>query len=210
VARFKEQHFSGVDPSEHLKEESDEMDYQNIANVRHSVYDMDPTPKAGANFRFTPSLLDPNSSAFAAFANQPPGYYTPTPGGSTYALQSYDLSGQNETYNTPDSVTHPNPHQPALFQTQLHPLDQPNYVHFRAHPYAQDSYHGLSIPGSAVGGALSESSPSNYSPGTASGAETTDRELYLAQEVQGKYMVAAVARNPEIYGQYQPRSFLRY
>jgi len=43
--------------------------------------DLDPTPRApGEPFRFTPSLLDPNSSAFAAFANQPPGYYTPTPG----------------------------------------------------------------------------------------------------------------------------------
>lgn len=43
--------------------------------------DLDPTPRAPAEpFRFTPSLLDPNSSAFAAFANQPPGYYTPTPG----------------------------------------------------------------------------------------------------------------------------------
>ncbi|KAF8461043.1 CP2 transcription factor-domain-containing protein [Kalaharituber pfeilii] len=42
--------------------------------------DLDPTPRApGEPFRFTPSLLDPNSSAFAAFANQPPGYYTPTP-----------------------------------------------------------------------------------------------------------------------------------
>lgn len=43
--------------------------------------DLDPTPRAPAEpFRFTPSLLDPNSSAFAAFANQPPQYYTPTPG----------------------------------------------------------------------------------------------------------------------------------
>lgn len=42
--------------------------------------DLDPTPRAAEPFRFTPSLLDPNSSAFAAFANQPPGYYTPTPG----------------------------------------------------------------------------------------------------------------------------------
>ena len=41
--------------------------------------DLDPTPRAEP-FRFTPSLLDPNSSAFAEFANQPPGYYTPTSG----------------------------------------------------------------------------------------------------------------------------------
>jgi hypothetical protein len=181
------------------------MDYQNIANVRHSVYDLDPTPKAGTNFRFTPSLLDPNSSAFAAFANQPPGYYTPTPGGSTYAMQSYDLGGaQNETYNTPDSMSHPNPHPPSLFQSQLHPLDQQNYIHFRGHPYTQDSYQGLSISGSAAGGAVSESSPSIYSPEAGSGPETTDRELYLAQEVQGKYIASATSADPELYNQYLP------
>jgi hypothetical protein len=45
--------------------------------------DLDPTPR-GTNeqWRFTPSLLDPSSMAFAAFVNQTPGYYTPTPGGT--------------------------------------------------------------------------------------------------------------------------------
>ncbi|KAF8250103.1 hypothetical protein K440DRAFT_619527 [Wilcoxina mikolae CBS 423.85] len=48
--------------------------------------DLDPTPRAPAEpFRFTPSLtpsafMDPTSAAFAAFANQPPGLFTPTPG----------------------------------------------------------------------------------------------------------------------------------
>jgi len=57
------------------------------------IKDQDPTPR-GSNepWRFTPSLLDPNSFAFASFANQPPGYYTPTPGGSTlYHSQAGDL-----------------------------------------------------------------------------------------------------------------------
>lgn len=50
--------------------------------------DLDPTPRAPADpFRFTPSLtpsafMDPTSAAFAAFANQPPGLFTPTPGGN--------------------------------------------------------------------------------------------------------------------------------
>jgi hypothetical protein len=37
--------------------------------------------------------LDPNSFAFASFANQPPGYYTPTPGGTNtlYHSQAGDL-----------------------------------------------------------------------------------------------------------------------
>ncbi|KAI1757547.1 CP2 transcription factor-domain-containing protein [Xylaria castorea] len=56
--------------------------------------DQDPTPRAsGAEFRFTPSLLDPNSFSFSAFANQQPGYYTPTPGGTNtlYHHQAGDL-----------------------------------------------------------------------------------------------------------------------
>jgi CP2 transcription factor len=56
---------------------------------------MDPTPRANTvdQFRFTPSLLDPNSFAFSSFANQPPGYYTPTPGGTNtiYHPQAGDL-----------------------------------------------------------------------------------------------------------------------
>jgi len=55
---------------------------------------MDPTPRANADqWRFTPSLLDPNSFAFTTFANQPPGYYTPTPGGTNtiYHPQAGDL-----------------------------------------------------------------------------------------------------------------------
>lgn len=56
--------------------------------------DQDPTPRASAEpWRFTPSLLDPNSFSFSAFANQPPGYYTPTPGGTNtiYHPQAGDL-----------------------------------------------------------------------------------------------------------------------
>jgi hypothetical protein len=38
-------------------------------------------------------MLDPNSFAFSNFANQPPGYYTPTPGGTNtiYHPQAGDL-----------------------------------------------------------------------------------------------------------------------
>lgn len=58
------------------------------------IKDLDPTPKAQHEaWRFTPSLLDPNSFAFSSFANQPPGYYTPTPGGTNtlYHNQAGDL-----------------------------------------------------------------------------------------------------------------------
>ncbi|KAL7619698.1 hypothetical protein AAE478_010240 [Parahypoxylon ruwenzoriense] len=64
-------------------------------NTSQDVYrDQDPTPRAsGAEWRFTPSLLDPNSFSFSTFANQPQGYYTPTPGGpnTLYHPQAGDL-----------------------------------------------------------------------------------------------------------------------
>ncbi|KAH6874145.1 CP2 transcription factor-domain-containing protein [Thelonectria olida] len=50
---------------------------------RGAFCDQDPTPRAmNEPWRFTPSLLDPNSISFASFANAPPGYYTPSPGGT--------------------------------------------------------------------------------------------------------------------------------
>ena len=58
------------------------------------IKDQDPTPRGNHEpWRFTPSLLDPNSFAFTSFANQPPGYYTPTPGGTNtlYHSQAGDL-----------------------------------------------------------------------------------------------------------------------
>lgn len=58
------------------------------------IKDADPTPRGNNEpWRFTPSLLDPNSFAFTSFANQPPGYYTPTPGGTNtlYHSQAGDL-----------------------------------------------------------------------------------------------------------------------
>lgn len=72
----------GPQPDRHQSEGHDELK------------DLDPTPRAQHEpWRFTPSLLDPNSFAFSAFANQPPGYYTPTPGGTNtlYHNQAGDL-----------------------------------------------------------------------------------------------------------------------
>ncbi|KAI9723670.1 MAG: hypothetical protein M1812_000970 [Candelaria pacifica] len=55
--------------------------------------DQESTPRVPQEpWRFTPSMLDPESFAFTSFANQPPGYYTPTPGGTTlYHNQAGDL-----------------------------------------------------------------------------------------------------------------------
>lgn len=61
--------------------------------------DTDPTPR-GSNEAWsfsgpglTPSVMDPNSHTFNMFANQMPGYYTPTPGGTNtlYHHQAGDL-----------------------------------------------------------------------------------------------------------------------
>lgn len=73
------------------------------------VKDRDPTPKGlGDGWRFTPSMLDTNSFAFANFANQPPGYYTPTPGGlnTLYHSQAGDLHTPGMGMNTPLSMPH--------------------------------------------------------------------------------------------------------
>ena len=67
------------------------------------------TPKGlHDQWRFTPSLMDPNSFAFSTFANQPPGYYTPTPGGlnTLYHSQAGDLHtpGMGMAIGTPLSL----------------------------------------------------------------------------------------------------------
>lgn len=107
------------------------------------IKDQDATPKPFTDaWRFTPSLMDPNSFAFSAFANQPPGYYTPTPGGfgTLYHPQAGDLHTPGMGMNTPLSLPHSihgmhahdslaqfqhfNPHflhQPHPFQDQFHP-----------------------------------------------------------------------------------------
>lgn len=68
--------------------------FRHLSLGHEDIKDLDPTPRAQHEpWRFTPSLLDPNSFAFSAFANQPPGYYTPTPGGTNtlYHNQAGDL-----------------------------------------------------------------------------------------------------------------------
>ncbi|ROT35759.1 hypothetical protein SODALDRAFT_50631 [Sodiomyces alkalinus F11] len=68
------------------------------SNNHDAFRDQDPTPKPSNDpWRFTPSLMDPNSFSFASFANAPPGYYTPTPGGTNtiYHPQAGDLHTPN-------------------------------------------------------------------------------------------------------------------
>ncbi|PKS13010.1 hypothetical protein jhhlp_000351 [Lomentospora prolificans] len=74
--------------------------------------DQDPTPRAtNEQWRFTPSLLDANSFAFAGFNHGAGGYYTPTPGGTNtiYHPQAGDLHtptlGLGMGLNTPLSLS---------------------------------------------------------------------------------------------------------
>lgn len=71
--------------------------------------DLDATPKGlHDQWKFTPSLMDPNSFVFSTFANQPPGYYTPTPGGvnTLFHSQAGDLHtpGMGMNIGTPISL----------------------------------------------------------------------------------------------------------
>ena len=71
--------------------------------------EQDSTPKPfHDSWRLTPSLMDPNSYAFSHFANQPPGYYTPTPGGfnTLYHPQAGDLHTPGMGIHTPLSMPH--------------------------------------------------------------------------------------------------------
>ena len=101
----------------------------------HDVKDLDFTPRGNQEpWRFTPSLLDPNSFAFSNFANQSPGYYTPTPGGSNtlYHNQAGDL------------------HTPGFSMGLGTPLSMPTSEGpFPAGHTANASMHGFAVQGIA-------------------------------------------------------------
>jgi len=81
----------------------------------------------------TPSLMDPNSQNFSLFANQAPGYYTPTPGGTNtiFHPQAGDLHtpftmGLSTPHSLPTSAGAFNAnHQFAAFPPYTHQMPQP-------------------------------------------------------------------------------------
>ncbi|KAI4691782.1 hypothetical protein J4E81_007309 [Alternaria sp. BMP 2799] len=103
------------------------------------IKDQDPTPR-GHNepWRFTPSLLDPNSFAFTSFANQPPGYYTPTPGGTNtlYHSQAGDLHTPGFSFGLGTPLSLPTS-EGALHAGQVAPA---NHLH-GFNPHALGSHH---------------------------------------------------------------------
>ncbi|KAI9685446.1 MAG: hypothetical protein M1822_004577 [Bathelium mastoideum] len=107
------------------------MDANNVACTNRrfedheDIRDVDHTPRGTAEpWRFTPSLMDPNSFAFTNFANQPPGYYTPTPGGhnTIYHSQAGDL--HTPAFNMGLGTPLSNPTTDA----SMHPLHPPPAV----------------------------------------------------------------------------------
>lgn len=95
-------------------QEDDDVVLTDDDSIRHfgsidEPKDQDATPKAlHDHWRFTPSLMDPNSFAFSTFANQPPAYDSPTPGGvnTLYHSQAGDLHtpGMGMNIGTPLSL----------------------------------------------------------------------------------------------------------
>ncbi|KAF7507297.1 hypothetical protein GJ744_010731 [Endocarpon pusillum] len=121
---------AGPGPAQRSSSLSDVLTDANLPN-RHfgdqgEHRDHDATPKGMQDhWRFTPSVMDPNSFAFSTFANQPPGYYTPTPGGlnTLYHSQAGDLHTPGMgNLNIP--LHHYQPHllQPPQFE------NVPNYA----------------------------------------------------------------------------------
>ena len=101
------------------------------------VKDHDGTPKGlHETWRLTPSLLDSNSFSFSAFANQPPGYYTPTPGGinTLYHSAAGDLHTPGMGMNTPLSL--PN----SLNSIQAQDSNM-NFSHFHPQLLHQAQFH---------------------------------------------------------------------
>ncbi|KAH8643234.1 hypothetical protein IG631_00697 [Alternaria alternata] len=103
------------------------------------IKDQDPTPRGNTEpWRFTPSLLDPNSFAFTSFANQPPGYYTPTPGGTNtlYHSQAGDLHTPGFSFGLGTPLSLPTS-EGALHAGQVAPA---NHLH-GFNPHALGSHH---------------------------------------------------------------------
>ncbi|KAK3062231.1 hypothetical protein LTS18_004555, partial [Coniosporium uncinatum] len=140
-------------PSQTVTSVSDALDIA-MHNRPHfgegdDLKDLDPTPRGGTDqWRFTPSLMDPNSFAFSNFANQPPGYYTPTPGGTNtlYHNQAGDLHtpgfamglGTPLSMPTSEGTLHTLPHSAA----PMH-----DFHDIGAHTFQNPNPFGMQHPG---------------------------------------------------------------
>ncbi|MCJ1323050.1 hypothetical protein MMC15_008401 [Xylographa vitiligo] len=135
-----------------------------------AVKDPEITPRGSTDpWRFTPSLLDTNSFAFSAFANQPPGYYTPIPGGvnTLYHNQAGDLHTPNLGFHlgTPLSMPladHSMHAGPSFEMHTFHPQMYQPQPFSQAHQYApQQSFAPSSFIHQDSGYEAMEGSPEN-------------------------------------------------
>ena len=109
--------------------------------------DQNKTPRDASDpWGFTPSILDTNSFAFTTFANQPPNYYTPTPGGmnTAYHNQAGDLHtpGMGFQLGTPLSLStsEANIHTAATDLHGFHPHMFDSHFQTSNHFAPQQSY----------------------------------------------------------------------
>ncbi len=151
------QHAPAMSPLhfQHESEVNNELSTDYFASTFDDLDDnkeQDTSPKAfNDSWRLTPSLMDPNSYTFSAFANQQPGYYTPTPGGlnTLYHSQAGDLHTPGMGMNTPLSMPHSvhglHAQDPTMHLQHFNPhmLHHQNMFH---DPFGQQQHQQQSFP----------------------------------------------------------------
>jgi hypothetical protein len=159
--------------------------------------DHDNTPKSMADsWRLTPSFMDPTSFAFTSFANQPPGYYTPTPGGinTLYHSQAGDLHtpGMGMHLGTPLSMPHTDQsvqsHDSAVEMQHFQPHLISHHHHFH-NPFVQQQQQPPQQQSFA---------PSHFLQHHDSGYEAIEHSPHKLspQQQQEKFMAGAVHPQP--------------
>lgn len=157
--------------------------------------DHDSTPKPMADtWRLTPSFMDPNSFAFASFANQPPGYYTPTPGGinTLYHSQAGDLHtpGMGMHLGTPLSM----PHTAQSMQSHDSAVEM---QHFQ--PHLVSHHHHFHNPFAPQQQPQQQSfAPSHFLQHHDSGYEAMEHSPHKSptQQQEDKFMAGAIQTQP--------------
>lgn len=90
--------------------------------------------------------MDPTSAAFAAFANQPPGLFTPTPGGTNtvYNPNHNDLQTPNIGINAGPPLSLPN--TTVMVPPTTSGVGVPDYDPQTIQPHQFHNYHPFSQP----------------------------------------------------------------
>lgn len=103
------------------------------------------TPKGlPDHWRFTPSIMDPNSYAFTSLANQPSTYYTATPTGMGISCHSQvpDLSTPGMTLNLLSPLSIPPATSATDAAAMQSAIDMNSFHSFPPHPAnGVDSFH---------------------------------------------------------------------